>query len=188
MLWFISPSPWVHDIIINFPSCRGRRQHRYQAFHNPLTTHQHPTTYSPSTTHPTPAEYPATYSSSTTNSPPAEHPATYSPMTHSPPAEHPATYSPSTTHSPPAEHPATYSPSTTHSLPAELVVSCKPCLCRSGCGAKKRCSCWQLGQPCLPWCHPAVESCCNEGLATVASKADPVVDIVDVGDVKNITS
>ena len=68
--------------------------------------------------------------------------------------------------------------------PGKLVESRKPCLCRGGCGAKKRCSCRQLGQPCLPWCHPAVENCCNEG---VASQADPVVDIDNVRDVKSIT-
>ena len=90
----------------------------------------------------------------------------------------------STTPSPPAEHPTTHSPPSTPSPPAELVVSRKPCLCRSGCGAKKRCSCRQLGQPCLPWCHPAVESCCNEGLA---SEADLAVDIDNVRDVKSIT-
>ena len=37
----------------------------------------------------------------------------------------------------------------------------------------------------MPWCHPAVENCCNEGLA---SEADPVVDIDNVRDVKSVTS
>ena len=36
----------------------------------------------------------------------------------------------------------------------------------------------------MPWCHPAVENCCNEGLT---SEVDPVVDIDNVRDAKNIT-
>ena len=61
-------------------------------------------------------------------------------------------------------------------------MSRQSCRCRAGCGAKKSCICRQLGQPCLPSCHPAISSCSN---GRVTSEVGAVVDLDGVKEVKS---
>ena len=87
---------------------------------------------------------------------------------------------PPSTQSQPSEEPPSQSSERTQLHGA---VSCQPCQCRTGCTAKKSCICRQLGQPCLPRCHPAIRGCCN-----AEDAVGPVVNLDDVEDVKSTTA